>query len=62
MVKLLVFAILLASSPASGLLDTLFRAENNCYSGCQSNYAASADHLKACKEGLLTMKEIDYSS
>lgn len=59
MVKLLIFAILLASSPASGLLETLFRAENSCYSGCQSNYAASADHLKACKEGLLMTARMD---
>lgn len=51
MVKLLLFAILLASSPANGLLETLFRAENSCYSGCQSNFAASTDHLKACKQG-----------
>jgi len=51
MVKLLVFAILLASSPATGLLESLFRVENSCYSGCHSNYAASAAHLDACKKG-----------
>jgi len=51
MVKLLVFAILLASSPATGLLETLFRTENICYSGCHSNYAATAERLEACKKG-----------
>jgi hypothetical protein len=51
MVKLLVFAILLASSPATGLLESLFNTENNCYSGCHSNYAATADHLTACRKG-----------
>jgi hypothetical protein len=52
MVKLLVFAILLASSPATGLIETLFRAENSCYTGCHSNYAASPAHLDACRQGL----------
>jgi hypothetical protein len=52
MVKLLVFAILLASSPATGLLETLFRTENSCYLGCHSNYAAAPDQLQACKRGL----------
>lgn len=51
MVKLLVLAILLASSPANGLIETLFRAENNCYSGCQSNYATNEAYLDACKKG-----------
>lgn len=59
MVKLLIFAILLASSPASGLIETLFRAENTCYVGCSTNYpsnAANVDnsvYLDACKKGLL---------
>jgi len=51
MVKLLVFAILLASSPATGLIETLFRAENSCYSGCQSNYADNEVYLAGCKKG-----------
>jgi hypothetical protein len=51
MVKLLVFAILLASSPATGLLETLFRTENSCYSGCYSNYAANEVSLDACRKG-----------
>jgi hypothetical protein len=51
MVKLLVFAILLASSPATGLIETLFRAENSCYTGCHSNYAATPAHLEACRQG-----------
>ncbi|CAF2392494.1 unnamed protein product [Rotaria sp. Silwood2] len=51
MVKLLVFAILLASSPATGLVEQLFRTENSCYSGCHSNYAASTNHLDACRKG-----------
>jgi len=51
MVKLLVLAILLASSPATGLIETLFRTENSCYSGCHSNYAANTAHLDACRKG-----------
>ncbi|CAF1432461.1 unnamed protein product, partial [Adineta ricciae] len=51
MVKLLVFAILLASSPATGLIESLFNTENSCYTGCHSNYAANAIHLEACKKG-----------
>lgn len=55
MVKLLVFAILLASSPATGLLETLFRTENLCYTGCHSNYAAGSLHLDACRQGNAVM-------
>jgi hypothetical protein len=51
MVKLLIFAILLASSPANGLIEQLFSAENSCYSGCSTNYAASKAHLDACRHG-----------
>lgn len=51
MVKLLVFAILLASSPASGLLEELFSTENSCYNGCHVNYAASKNHMDACTQG-----------
>jgi len=50
MVKLLVFAILLAV-PTTGLIETLFRIENKCYKGCHSNYAASKATLDACKKG-----------
>jgi len=51
MVKLLVFAILLASSPATGLVETLFRAENSCYKGCHTNYQITTNLLEACKKG-----------
>ncbi|CAF3870163.1 unnamed protein product [Rotaria sordida] len=34
-----------------GLLETLFRTENSCYTGCYSNYAAKKDHLGACRKG-----------
>lgn len=51
MVKLLVFAILLASSPATGLIESLFNTENSCYTGCHSSNAANAIHLEACKKG-----------
>jgi hypothetical protein len=51
MVKLLVFAILLASSPATGLLQALFRTESNCYSGCTNKYGNNRDHLKSCRQG-----------
>lgn len=51
MVKILVFAILLAASPATGLIETLFGAENSCYAGCNSNYAASPANLDGCKKG-----------
>jgi hypothetical protein len=50
MIKLLVFAILLASS-ATGLIESLFRSEKSCYSGCHSNYAASQTYLDACRNG-----------
>ena len=52
MVKLLIFAILLASSPATGLVEQLFNAETTCYKGCSTNYAATDDYLKACTKGL----------
>jgi len=51
MLKFLTFAILLASSPAFGLLETLFDVENNCYSGCHSNYAINLAHFDSCKKG-----------
>jgi hypothetical protein len=51
MVKLLVFAILLASSPATGLIEKLFQAESACYTNCQTNYAANSIYLDACKQG-----------
>jgi len=51
MMKLLVLAVLLASSPASGLLESLFREENGCYSGCYANYRDNKPHLEACKKG-----------
>lgn len=51
MVKLLVFAILLASASSSSLLEELFSAENTCYNGCHVNYAASTTHLDACTQG-----------
>ncbi|CAF1427496.1 unnamed protein product [Adineta steineri] len=51
MVKLLVLAILLTVSPASGLLETLLRAENGCYDGCHKNYETNTVHLEACKKG-----------
>jgi len=51
MVKLLVFAILLASWPAHGLMDKLFHVEEICHKGCHSNYAAIPAHLDACKKG-----------
>jgi hypothetical protein len=52
MVKLLVFAILLASSPATGLLETLFNAENSCYVGCHSQFTDKVSSpLDGCKKG-----------
>jgi len=51
MVKLLVFAILLASSPATGLIETLYNVEKSCYSGCHSNYPANPTYSNACKKG-----------
>jgi hypothetical protein len=48
MVKLLVFAILLASSPATGLIEKLFLSESTCYTNCQT---ANPTHLDACKKG-----------
>jgi len=51
MLKLLVFTIFLVSSPTFGLLETLFQTENDCYSGCHSNYPTSLLNLDACKKG-----------
>jgi hypothetical protein len=51
MLKLLIFAILLASIPVNSLLESLFQTENDCYSGCHSNYATSLTNLDACKKG-----------
>jgi hypothetical protein len=50
MVKLLIFAILLAS-PVTGLLEKLFVAESSCYSACRSNYQNSLPDLNACRQG-----------
>jgi hypothetical protein len=52
MLKLLVFTIFFISSPTFGLLENLFQTENNCYSGCHSNYATSLADVDACKTGL----------
>lgn len=49
MVKLLVFAILLASSPATALLETLYNSESNCYSVCAEYYKDNL--LEFCKKG-----------
>jgi len=49
--KLLVFAILLAISPANGLIEKLYFAEKKCHTDCQPNFAADPVHLDACKQG-----------
>ncbi|CAF0946068.1 unnamed protein product [Rotaria sordida] len=51
MLKLFIFTIFLFSSPIFGLLETLFQAQNNCYSRCHSNYDTSLSNLDACKKG-----------
>jgi len=51
MLKLLVFTIFLVSSPTFGLLETLFKTENDCYSGCHSNYMTIRSYVHACKRG-----------
>ena len=51
MVKLLVFAILLASSPVSGLFEDLLPIEKSCYSGCNLNFAPGTKQSDACKKG-----------
>jgi len=38
MVKLFIFAILLALSPANGLIEALYGAEEKCFSACRLNY------------------------
>jgi len=49
--KSLIFIILLATSSTLGLLETLYHVENDCYSGCHSNYADSLSNREACKNG-----------
>ena len=58
MVKLLVFAILLASSPATGLIEQLFSTESICYTNCGTNYRDDSTSLKACKQGTYIEFEI----
>jgi len=51
MLKLIIFTIFLASSPTFGLVRSLLRAENDCYSGCHANYADNLSNFDACKKG-----------
>jgi len=51
MLKLIAFAVFLLASPSFGLLETLFRAQSDCYSGCRTNYPASLPDLFACQSG-----------
>jgi len=54
MVKLFIFAILLALSPANGLIEALYGAEEKCFSACRLNYPSNVDktaNLDACKTG-----------
>ncbi|CAF0890804.1 unnamed protein product [Rotaria sp. Silwood1] len=51
MLKIFAFTIILLSSPIFGLLETLFQAQNSCYSGCHSNHAVDLSTLNACKKG-----------
>jgi len=51
MLKFLVFTIFLVTSPTFGLLETLYQVENDCYSGCHSNYMDNLLNIDACKEG-----------
>ncbi len=53
MFKLFVFTIFLVTSSAFGLLENLYQTENDCYSGCDSNYIDNLLNLDACKKGLL---------
>lgn len=64
MLKLSIFAIVLFLSSTFGLIETLFRAGNDCYSGCRSKYVNSLSNLNACRKGLFinsfTRKNIKY--
>jgi len=51
MLKFIVFTVCLILSPTFGLIQNLFRVENDCYSGCLSNYAENLSNLDACKTG-----------
>ena len=53
MLNLIILTIVLISSPTFGLLENLFHAENNCYSGCHSNYVDNIFNLNYCKKGLM---------
>lgn len=55
MAKLFMFAILLALSPANGLLEALYGAEEECFQGCSLSYPSNTNNtanLEACKKGL----------
>ncbi|UJR10413.1 hypothetical protein I4U23_014617 [Adineta vaga] len=51
MLKAIVFTIFLVASPSFGLIDSLFRAQNDCYSGCRSTYALSSSNIFSCQSG-----------
>lgn len=51
MLQLVIFTIFLATSPTFSLVGSLFQAENDCYSGCHSNYVNNLWNLNACKSG-----------
>ncbi|CAF1028017.1 unnamed protein product [Adineta steineri] len=51
MLKLIIFTLFLISTPSFGLLENLFQAERNCYSGCRANYATSFLAISACQAG-----------
>lgn len=50
MVKFIVFAILLASSSVSGVVEQLYTTESTCYSEC-SQTCTTKDSLEGCKKG-----------
>ena len=51
MLKFIVFTICLILSPTFGLIQNLLQVENDCYSGCWSNYVENLSNLDACKKG-----------
>lgn len=51
MLKLVAFTIFLIASPTFGLVEDLYKIENHCYTGCQSNYNDNLLNLNGCKIG-----------
>ncbi|CAF1530391.1 unnamed protein product [Adineta ricciae] len=51
MLKLIALTVFLFASPSFGLIESLLQSQNDCYSGCRSNYVTNSDNIFACQSG-----------